>query len=144
MKALIIEDGASKLQSARIALAGWEIEVASSVNAAKMLIRKNSYDLLVVDMNLPTFDMDTGESGRIQHDGGISLMKYARNFQTQAKYILFTQYDNLVIEGEVVSLRDITVQLTARHQNSFLGSVLYNSENDRWMSDFANLLKESK
>ena len=142
MKLLLVEDGLSKLQSAKIALNGWDIDVASSVNTAKMMMRRQQYKAMVIDMNLPTFDMDSGESGRIQHDGGLRLIQYAKIHQANAKCILFTQYDSLDVDEVTIYLDDITKQLKEKYPENFLGSVLYKSESDRWTVEMARLLEE--
>jgi len=144
MKVLVIEDGVSKIQSARQILRTHEVEVAMSVNTAKLLMRKNIYDLIIIDMNLPTFEMDSGEAGRIQHDGGIRLIQYAKVHQKDAKCILFTQYDSLKVDGDIVSLGDITNHLLEKYPTNFLGSVLYKTETDKWINEFEDILEGMK
>lgn len=140
----MIEDGVAKLSAIRMTIEDHIVDVAASVNSGKAILRKKHYDLIIIDMNLPTFDMDSGETGRIQYDGGIILLHYAKIYRPAAKCILFTQYDGLEVDDKMISLDDITLQLRVKYPQNFLGSVHYDSESDKWMSEMQTMLGSIK
>jgi len=141
MKILVIEDGTSKLLSLSQALAHYSFDVAKSVNSGKKMIRAKKYELLIIDMNLPTFDLDAGEGGRIQSDGGSTLIRYATIHSPKSKTILFTQYDNLDLNGETITLDHINLELKEQYPSSYVGCVLFQSESDKWVSEIINMVE---
>jgi two-component system OmpR family response regulator len=84
MKILLIEDEKemARLVAALVSHAGFNVDVAPSMQSGLEALRENSYDLLLLDRRLPDGD-------------GTSLMKTAREMQPGIRVIMLTALDAL-------------------------------------------------
>ena len=78
---LVIEDSDAKLASVVAALTAmlprYPIETAKSVRSAVAALETNTFRLIVADMSLPTFDVESRERGGTPRPfGGIEVFDY--------------------------------------------------------------------
>lgn len=139
MTVLLVDDRDSKLRALQLFFADSEYDIAMSVNAAKRKMRTQEYGLMIIDMNLPTFDESSGSGGRNQADGGLTLIRYASMHLPQSKTILFTQYDQLEIDGDLITIADIDHNLRSEFSHCYLGHVHYSTDSDEWIEDLRAL-----
>lgn len=145
MKVLVVDDAESKVSAISEILAEYhlELDVAWSINSAKKLIREKNYDLFILDMNLPTFDINgDGGSGRIVASGGLELLRYASRYSQNWLSILFTQYDSIEIDGKIKTILDISNEIYELYKEKFVGYVRYTTDSEDWRSKIVSILKE--
>lgn len=80
-KILIVEDnvGLSQMQKDWLLQAGYEVTTAIDEPAARRLLRRTAFDLILSDVRLPEGD-------------GISLLEWTREERMTTPYIVMTEY----------------------------------------------------
>lgn len=139
MKILLIEDDLYKRDQLEDFLKGCfetlELDIAMSVNSAKKCLQIKSYDLLILDMSLPTFDISAEESGgRPQNYGGADILRYLRRKKIATKSIVVTQYEEFIDN----SLKE---ELMEKYQENFSG-IVYFDINKNWVVSLRESLEK--
>ena len=134
MKILFIEDNPQKLKQVCDYLDqqydNIELTVRKSYNSGlRELIKNNSYSLILLDMSLPNYDIEPGESGGdFEKYAGKFLLSemYRRDITTNV--LIITMYLNYVDEEFSSELKD--------NFPNYLGVVYYNvKEPDGWKNE---------
>ena len=134
MKILFIEDNPQKLKQVCDYLKqqydNIELTVRKSYNSGlRELIKNNSYSLILLDMSLPNYDIEPGESGGdFEKYAGKFLLSemYRRDITTNV--VIITMYLNYVDEEFSSELKD--------NFPNYLGVVYYNvKEPDGWKNE---------
>lgn len=102
---LIIEDSKDKYEKIRnyilTILPNIEIVLRMSYNSGVLEIKRNNYDLLLLDMTLPTFDIAEFESGGEPRSfGGIDIIKQIKRYKKELKTIVITQFEHFGQENK--------------------------------------------
>ncbi|MGP4692541.1 hypothetical protein [Agrobacterium cavarae] len=120
------------------------IQKAASVTSALKLISESSFDLIVLDMSLPTFDISgPGGGGSPQGQGGVEVLRLAGRLRNSSPFIVVTQYPDIEIEGREMSLASASTELTSKFGVSVLGCLLYEFDGDAWRLPFQNLIRQA-
>jgi CheY-like chemotaxis protein len=134
MKILFIEDNPQKLKQVCDYLEqqydNIDLTVRKSYNSGlRELIKNNSYALILLDMSLPNYDIEPGESGGdFEKYAGKFLLSemYRRDITTNV--LIITMYLNYVDEEFSSELKD--------NFPNYLGVVYYNvKEPDGWKNE---------
>ena len=148
MKILLVEDEDPKRRNTLIALRravdDASIVEARSVNSALKELRRAGFDLILLDMSLPSFDIGPGEGGgRPQGFGGIELLRSMDRLNLQVPVIVITAYEQFSSGGAQISLDTLRADLTNAHPHTFRGLVFYNSVVNSWSEDLRLLITEA-
>jgi len=134
LKVLFIEDNPQKLKQVSDFLkqqySNIELTIRKSYNSGlRELIKNDSYKLILLDMSLPNYDIEPGESGGdFEKFAGKFLLSemYRRDIIT--KVLIITMYLNYVDEEFSLELKD--------NFPNYLGVVYYNvKEPDGWKNE---------
>ncbi len=160
MKILIVEDEDPKcnkiLKCLRgiSMLEGCSIDVARSVRSSLDLIESNAYDahpydLILLDMSLPTFDISEDEQGgRPQGFGGVEVMRDMFNLEIPNPVIVVTAYEYFSDEhdeeerGKESTLAELEESLAAEFPEFFVGLVKYETYSEEWRSDLIQVVEK--
>lgn len=147
MLILLIEDETSKEKSVVSFLQELfpdvPITVRHSIMSAKLEIRKNYYDYVLLDMSLPLFDNDNisyMEENQFEAFGGISVLDEIDRLGITSKVIVITAFDILGEGDDRIDLLQINKRMTDEYPEIFIGTVFYNTSSLEWKSDIAHLL----
>ena len=137
MIALLVEDDEDKrhlvLAMLRKCYGDWDILVARSLYSGIQALRRVSFDLLIADMSIPTFDIAEGEDGgRPQAFGGRELMRHLVFREVMVAMLVLTQFDQFGEGREAVTLAELDLELRCEFGASYLGAVYYDASGDRW------------
>ncbi|MGD9658536.1 MAG: response regulator transcription factor [Methylocystis sp.] len=93
MRVLLVEDelDAARLTASLIAQAGFDVDQARCLGAARDAVARSNYDLLLLDRRLPDGD-------------GLALMSFARQLRPGIRVMMLTAMDDM---GEKVSSFDL-------------------------------------
>lgn len=147
MKALLAEDDEPKRRNLethlRTVIPDIEIISVASVRSAIDVLRKEFFDLLILDMSLPTFDISKDEpGGRPQSAGGVEVLDFLLFSERSMPTLIVTQHEAFDFEGAVVSLEELVSKLSARFGQNFRGLVQYNTISGTWKSNLSELLEQ--
>jgi CheY-like chemotaxis protein len=147
MKVLIIED--DKLKATQVVaflrtLGDYEIDHRLSYNSGITAIRGTSrYDLCILDMSLPTYDISTKDEGydSLPYAGEL-LLREMQRLKVRIPTVVLTQFTTFPSErAEEKSLAELSFELKQKYSEFFVGSVFYADEETSWQSELAGLLK---
>lgn len=142
MKILLVEDDEDKrgriVEFIRQELRT-EIDTARSFQTGRKFITEKKYDLILLDMSMPTFDITPTESGgRSQPFGGRTLLFEMQRRKINTKVIVITQFDFFGVDDEEISLDELDLELKETFHQNYLGAVAFNIGYEDWKE---NLLK---
>lgn len=147
MKILLVEDEYPKRQNIFNFLnslnLNLEIKDAFSVNSALDHIDEGVPDLMILDMSLPTFDIDDYENGgRPQGFGGEEVLRMLLIQGILCKTIVITGYESFLKEGGLsLDIDKLKGSLQAEFIDYIIDVIHYNSTNDSWKTQLKEHLK---
>jgi CheY-like chemotaxis protein len=116
---------------------------AQSVTSALRSISSRKFDLVVLDMSLPTFDLSgPGGGGSPQSQGGVEVLRLAKKLGSTIPVIVVTQYPDVEFDGLEVPLAEAAVRLSARFGMNVLGCIAYEFDRGTWKEELIARLTE--
>tara|TARA_R110000868_G_scaffold173188_1_gene409257 strand:+ start:2333 stop:2776 length:444 start_codon:yes stop_codon:yes gene_type:complete len=121
-----------------------EIEDVDSVHAAFWAVSVNDYDLIILDMALPTFSTEgsAAERGHDQALGGVEVLRALKARNLNAKIIIITQYPDITVGGKRLKLDAAADALSRRYDQQVIGAVLYKYRSPSNNGRITTLLKK--
>jgi CheY-like chemotaxis protein len=151
VKVLLIEDEEHKANdlTSRLrakGLAAENVVRVSGVRQAVLQVTAANFDLVIVDMALPTFSDSTDDSsgGTAQAVGGIEVLRALSVASVSTKVIIVTQYPDIIVGGNRVRLGQAARVLSKKYDQDVLGAVLYSYKTPEWEAAFDALLGKVK
>ncbi|KXI21733.1 hypothetical protein [Photobacterium sanguinicancri] len=116
---------------------------AKSVNSAVVLLENLEPDFIVLlDMSLPTYDLDGSSGGRPQGFGGIEILRNMEFFDLTNKVIVITQYETIPIGNKEVDLEQIQDDLKEEFEDIFHDLIHFNVVSDAWKNKLVDSIAE--
>ena len=117
------------------------IQVANSVRSAIGFLENENFDLMLLDMSLPTYDISAEETGgRPQSFGGMEVLRNAELLEIQIPTIVVTAYEAFVKGKRKLSLSGMDEELSNDHPDVYCGLVYYNSVLGTWEAELNQLI----
>lgn len=140
MKVLIVEDDKNKIsqisQTLRPAFPNVAIECAYSYRSGLKAILDNNYDLIILDMSLPTYDVTDTESGfQFRPFGGREILSEMKRKRRNYTTLVLTQFETFGAAEDVTTLKELTRQLQRDFVGIFGGIIYYNASESNWKSE---------
>ena len=140
MIALIVED--DEYKASDIARAVEEsvdpvtLHRAGSVTSALRKITQQRFDLVLLDMSLPTFDLSgPGGGGSPQGQGGLEVLRLAKRQEHKSRFVVITQYPDIELDGVESPLAVAAGRLSHRFGVEVVKCILYQFDDDSWRSE---------
>ncbi len=142
LKILIVEDEVPKSTQIELFLRGlcipMNIRFARSVNSALDCLDEEIPDLLLLDMSLPTIDVDIPKKesgGRPQGFGGVEVLRHMKYSAISCPTIVVTGYEAFPREGGDLDITQLKLELELEFPNILHGILHYNSTYETWKSE---------
>lgn len=144
---LIVEDSESKLSSivgvVNRVLPTAMVRTAFSVSSGIENIQASVPDMLIVDMSLPTYDIDAREpGGSPRMFGGIEIFDILERDEIQVPILVVTSYPVLTDGGQTLGLAELTTRLKSDYPEVFLGTVYFDSSFSAWEREIESHLEK--
>ncbi len=141
MKVLIVEDNRSKLNSIKTFLkksySDIAVHDALSYTAGLRRIYEEGWDLLLLDMTLPTYDMNPNDSGGDKKSvAGKEIMKRMIHRKIMIPTIIITQFDTFGDNG--ITIDSLNQEFEQEMSEVWKGTVIY--EKSTWMKELKRLI----
>lgn len=147
MTALIVEDDELKMRRLQAFLTGevpkLEIELARSYKSGLRAIVNRPYALVILDMTLPSFDIQWGtDGGRPLSLGGRELLRQMKRRAATYPTAVVTGFDTFGFGPEAVTLAQLNDELVREFSDFYLGSVYFNATTDDWRDHLRELVRD--
>lgn len=141
MKILIVEDNIYKRNKIvsflkSIAKDIGIIDEASSYSSSIELINNNCYDLLILDMSIPSYDIKDKESGgRFRAFGGKDILKHLKRKKMLLPFIIITQYTTFSEHDDNITLDEIKKEIHCKFNDYYLNTIFYDTTSLLWKEE---------
>lgn len=117
------------------------VDEAFSFSSGCRALESKTYQLLLLDISMPTYDKGEGEiGGRFRTFGGREIARKAIRRGISTPVLFITQYESFSDKGRSLSLSDLNDELAKECGGSYLGLVRYDSARSDWKDDLARVL----
>lgn len=143
MEILIIEDNDNKLNNIKVFFQkhnpGCNISETRSFTGGRKKVFEGEWDLIVLDMSLPTYDITYTESGGDKKPiAGKNIIKRMKNRGVFCPTIVITQFESF--DDGKISLDTLNEELEKNYSDIWKGTVYYGD--DDWEEQLEILLSK--
>lgn len=149
MQVLLVEDEVHKraeLTQCVIDVIGSPPDHVDSVRSAVLKVIEKDYDLILLDMALPTFSSNSSDQhkGHDQAQGGIEVLRALKSSNKKSKIIIVTQYHDFYIGGSKIKIKDSAKIINEKYNQNVIGAILYKYKSTSTLQKISALLKGIK
>ncbi|RXS75238.1 DNA-binding transcriptional response regulator [Blautia faecicola] len=143
MQILLIEDNSNKLKQIKTVLIEIypqaSIEEAYSFNSGVRKVYENKWNLIILDMSLPTYDITHTESGGDKKPvAGKNIMKRMLNRKIIVPVVIITQFETF--DDDKISLDSLNAEFQEGFKDIWKGTIFYG--NDDWSMELKDILEK--
>ncbi len=143
MQILLIEDNSNKLKQIKTVLIEIypqaSIEEAYSFNSGVRKVYENKWNLIILDMSLPTYDITHTESGGDKKPvAGKNIMKRMLNRKIIVPVVIITQFETF--DDDKISLDSLNAEFQDGFKDIWKGTIFYG--NDDWSMELKDILEK--
>jgi CheY-like chemotaxis protein len=147
MRILVLEDEDVKLEQLTQVivdrLPGCDVQTARSLNSGLRCLEATAFDLLILDMSVPSFDVtESDDGGAPQAFAGFELVRFLRWKRNSARVIVFTQFDRFGSGDDSITLDELTDRIRGELGEKYVGSVFYDAAAVEWQRALSGLLDD--
>lgn len=138
---LIVEDDEHKIVDLKRELLDVRPDVIvraeRSVRAGVIAVTSQEFDLLILDLSLPTFDETARNSGGLgQPQGGLEVLRMLRMRDLRPPIIIVSQYYQVQFGSTYVATEKATSRIAADLNAHVVATILYKLQTDAWVDKF--------
>ena len=142
---IIIEDDFKKMKDLRSFLSSKfsldEIVIKESFQSGLRELLRKKYDLLLLDMSIPTWDKSIDEpGGNFEKFGGYKILKEITRKNKPLDTILVTMFDDFGESDTSITLSQFDKVLKKEFPLIYKGAVYYNAREEKWKRDLTNFI----
>jgi len=144
MRVLVIEDNPLKRDKIIEFLAGraiTDLQEAASYNSGFTVASENIFDLIILDMSMPTFDRsDTTHGGRFRAVAGKEIARRLKKAGKLVPFVVLTGYTDFSTDSQNLSIEQIDVFLSELGE-CYRGCVFFDSTNSQWEEKLTQVIE---
>ena len=142
---IVIEDDFKKKEDIRNFLASdmqiKNVVIKESYQSGLRELIKNNYDLLLLDMSIPTWDKSIDEpGGNFEKFGGYKILKEITRKKRPIKTILITMFDDFGESDTSITLNQLNNLLKNEFPEIYIGAVYYNTREEKWKKELSEFI----
>jgi CheY-like chemotaxis protein len=144
MKILYVEDDPTKVKQVlkflKENVPGCNLTIRNSYTSGVLEIRSNKFDLILLDMSLPLYDIldcDPDESNDFETFAGIDILEEMKRIRNSTNVIIITAFDVLGDNENRVNLKQLDDRMSKEYTPFYKGIIHYNTFSLEW----SNMLK---
>lgn len=147
MRILIIEDDENKRvqlsQHLSEIIPNEAVFLERSLQSGIRKIRSEKFDLIILDMTLPTYDVSPDEPGDDTHIfGGREFLSQMERFDIETPVIVFTQFEVFGKPPNEMRLEDLDRELADEYSRTYTGAVYYHAAINSWKEELNKKLSK--
>ena len=145
MKILLVEDDEHKMNDVvsylKFCKPGIVIDIARSVESGVQSAVDYQYDLILLDMTIPNFDItENSDGGKSYKNGGEIVVKELLDEEVDFKCAIITQYETFNNE----TIEQISQRISNLCGKNYFGYVKYSTNKDSWKESLKTLIDNVK
>ncbi|MAX90693.1 MAG: hypothetical protein CMK99_08125 [Pseudomonas sp.] len=144
MRVLVIEDNPLKRDKIVEFLGGraiTDLQEAASYNSGFTVASENIFDLIILDMSMPTFDRsDTTHGGRFRAVAGKEIARRLKKAGKLVPFVVLTGYTDFSTDSQNLSIEQIDVLLSELGE-CYRGCVFFDSTNSQWEEKLTQVIE---
>lgn len=145
MNILLIEDDPKKLKALREYVAAEypqsNLVCKMSYQSGLRSILTKSFPLILLDMQLPNYDIGSGEDGyKHRTMAGRDILREIKRKKVNCKVVIITQYDTFTENGRVSSLEEWRTAFKRDFPQHYLEIVFYKPGLSAWRNQLKELI----
>jgi CheY-like chemotaxis protein len=142
MRLLVVEDDENKrnqiLGFISERFSSVEVTAAESLQSGLKLIVGEHFDLILLDMTLPTFDIGIDEDGgRPRAYAGREILRQMDRRKIGTPVLVLTQFDKFGEGADALTLPELDGLLHQSHPNTYQGAIYYSSSVEDWKEELS-------
>lgn len=141
MKILIIEDDIYKIEDItkflNENLSQFNLTTVNSSTSGINKLKENSYDLILLDMSLPLYDLNYSDDD-FDTFAGIDILDEMYRLEIFTKVIVITAFD--VLGDNEITLSQLNKQMNEDFNDFYLGIIHYQKSSLDWTGKLKNYL----
>lgn len=145
MKILLVEDDEEKRQQLSLFVQeelGAQVTEARSRQSGVSALLRDHYDLIILDMTMPTYDITpTEDGGRSQAYAGRDILHQMARRGIQTKAVVVTQFDRFGSAENEITLATLNDQLEAAFPITYAGAIYYNVGYAGWQEELRQVMQ---
>lgn len=146
MKIILIEDDKKKIEDIKGFLSEYHnynnLTIRESYQSGLRELIKNEYNLLLLDMSVPTWDKTIHEpGGNFEKFGGYKILKEITRKNRAIDTVLITMFDDFGESDNSITLSQLDGALSDEFPNIYKGVVYYNTREDKWKTELDSFIK---
>lgn len=147
MKLLLIEDDPNKAKNIEDFLnenfLGIEIWISRSYQSGIKSLIEEKFDLVLLDMQLPTFDIKSGEDGhKFRRMAGFDILREIKRKNKITKVIIVTQFETFGEGDTYLDLNGLKKELKKYFPESYVDTVFYDAKFLSWRDNLKNIINQ--
>ena len=146
-KILFIEDNLIKMEAVLKVLelhySNAQIITKDSFRTGLKELIENHYDVLLLDMSLPTWDREgVSKQEGFERFGGETIMREMKRKKKHVTTIVITMFNEFGIGKSFIDLIDLDRHLNREFKEFYHGFVKYSSSERKWEVELINILNK--
>jgi len=118
-----------------------DVERTGSYQSGLQSLLTQKYDICLLDMALPTFDIRPDEDGyKPRFYGGKDILRQLQRRGISLPVIVVTMFETFGEGTERRSLNEINAELSERFSQSYVGTIYYQPSNEDWKHQLSALV----
>ena len=147
MKILVIEDDPNKASQVISFLkerdSAPEVIHKRSYQSGLKELYENSYDFVLLDMSLPTYDIKPGEDAyKFRHLAGYDILAEIKRKKKSAQVIIVTQFERFGEGKQFISLKDLKTALRKEFYENYKETISYHPSNTAWKQELSKFINK--
>ena len=143
---VLIEDDKKKIEDINgFIQASFDVEltIKESYQSGLRALIFDNYDLLLLDMSIPTWDRKPNESGGdFEKFGGYKILKEIIRKNRPINTVLVTMFDDFGESDRSMTLSELDEALDEEFKEIYLGSVYYSSRENKWKDELKEIIEK--
>ena len=144
---LLIEDNRHKRQKICSLISEWNLSTdimeARSYTSGWQALQDKEFDLVILDMSLPTYDTNENETGgKFRTFGGKEIVRRIARRNIKTKFVFITQYSSFNDTSVTQSLGSIEEELISDYGDQCLGVIRFDTATTEWKETLIGILSK--
>ena len=145
IKILFIEDNKTKAEAVKKFVLEtseiYDLTIRESFTSGLRELFTNTFDILLVDMSLPTREgLLSNSINNFEHLGGHKIMSEMKRKKLLMPTILITMFSEFGIGKTFMDINELDEILSREFENFYKGYVYYSSQEESWKENLKSIL----